>query len=117
MYTIPELDRGTLGRGVRQGYLIVSLLFSAYSEVIMMEAFEGIEERILVGGRLVSDVRFADDQGMVASTEMGLQTLMNKLNDTAKSFDIKINVQKTKTMIIRWDGGVVVNITVDGQRI
>ena len=53
----------------------------------------------------------------VASTEIRLQRLMNKLNDTAKSFDMKINVQKTKTMVVRWDGGVVVNITVDGQRI
>src|SRR6267154_2439692 len=54
---------------------------------------------------------------MVTSTEMGLQTLMNKLNDTAKNFDMKINGQKTKTMVVRWDGGGVVNITVDGQRI
>src|SRR5207245_5844750 len=68
-------------------------------------------------GKLVSDVRFADYQGMVAGTEMGLQRLMNKLNDTAKNFDMKINVQKTKTMVVCWDGGGVVNITVDGQRI
>jgi len=71
----------------------------------------------LVGGKLVSDVRFADDQGMVASTEMGLQTLMNKLNDTAINYGMKINVQKTKTMVVRWNGGGVVNITVDGKRI
>ena len=50
-----------------------------------------------VGGQLVSDVRYADDQGMVAGTEMGLQRLMNMLNDTAKSFDMKINVRKQKS--------------------
>src|SRR6267154_3862894 len=54
---------------------------------------------------------------MVASTEMGLQTLMNKLNDTAINYGMKINVQKTKTVVVRWDGGGVFNITVDGQRI
>src|SRR6059036_2563643 len=48
---------------------------------------------------------------------MGLQRLMNKLNDTAKNFGMKINVQKTKSMVVRWDGGGVVNITVDGLRI
>ena len=47
-------------------------------------------------GQLVSDVRFADDQGMVAGTEMGLQRLMNKLNDTAKTLGTKISVQITK---------------------
>ena len=30
---------------------------------------------------------------------------------------MKINVQKTKTMVVRWDGGDFVNITVDGKRI
>src|SRR6267154_2240840 len=84
---------------------------------MMIEVLEDMEDGVLVGRKLVSDVRFADDQGMVASTEMGLQRLMNKLNDTAKSFDMKINVQKTKTMVVRWDGDGVVNITVDGQRI
>src|SRR5437867_5072977 len=84
---------------------------------MMIEALEDMEEGVLVGEQLVSDVRFADDQGMVACTEMGLQRLMNKLNDTAKNFRMKINVQKTKTMVVRWDGGGVVNITVDGKRI
>src|SRR6267154_2473762 len=82
---------------------------------MMIEVLEDMEE--LVEGKLANDVRFADDQGMMASTEMGLQRLMNKLNDTAKSFDMKINVQKTKTMVVSWDGDGVVNITVDGQRI
>jgi len=41
---------------------------------------------------LVGDVRFADDQGVMAGTEMGLQRLMNKLNVTAKNFGVKINV-------------------------
>ena len=54
---------------------------------------------------------------MVAGTEIWLQRLMNKFNDTAKNLGIQINVQKTKTMVVRCDGGCVVNITVDGQRI
>src|SRR6266516_925172 len=77
----------------------------------------GVKVGVKVGGQLVSDVRFADDQDMVASTGSGLQSQMNKLNDTAKNFGMKINVQKTKTMVVSWDGGGVVNITIDGQRI
>ena len=59
---------------------------------MMIEALEDMEEGVPVGGQLVSDVRFADDQGMVAGTEIGLQRLMNKLNDTAENFGIKINI-------------------------
>src|SRR4051812_7480277 len=35
----------------------------------------------------------------------------------ANNYGMKINVQKTKTMVVKWDGGGVVDITVDGQRI
>ena len=112
-----DSDPGVIGRGVRQGCPILPLLFSIYAEVTMIEALEDMEEGVPVGGQLVNDVEFADDQGMVAGTEMVLQRLMNKLNDTAKNFGMKINIQKTKTMVVRWDGGCVVSITVDGKRI
>src|SRR2546425_5138979 len=75
-----DSDPGVIGRGVRQGSTISPLLFSIYAEVMMIEALEDMEG-VPVGGQLVSDVRFADGQGMVAGTEMELQRLMNKLND------------------------------------
>lgn len=112
-----ESRPGVIGRGVRQGCPISPLLFSIYAEVMMVEALEDIEEGVIVGGKRVSDVRFADDQGMVSNTEAGLQRIMNKLNETAKRYDMKINVPKTKTMVVCWEGGGVVNVTVDGQRV
>jgi len=42
---------------------------------------------------------------------------MNKLNDTVKNDGMQINVQHTQIMVIRWDGGGIVNITIDGQRL
>ena len=54
-----ESDPGTIGRGVRQGCPISSLLFSIYAEVMMIEAMENCEEGIVVGGQVVgmSDLR------------------------------------------------------------
>ena len=66
-----ESDPGTIGRGVRQGCPISPLLFSIYAEVMMIEAMENCEEGIVVGRQMVGDVRFADDQGMVSSSEEG----------------------------------------------
>jgi hypothetical protein len=80
-------EESDMGRGVRQGCCMSPLLFNIYAEFMMMEAMEGIEEGVKVGGKVVGDVRFADDQGMIASTQRGLQSMMDKLNATAEKWD------------------------------
>ena len=57
---------------VREECLLSPLLFSIYAEMVMKEAMEDVEEGVRVGGELLKDVKFADDQGMVAQTEKGL---------------------------------------------
>ena len=78
---------------------------------------DGIEEGIKVGGKLIQDVRFADDQGMIASTEKGLQKIMDKLNATAENFGMKINTKKTKVMKVSRNVGEEINIMINGSRI
>ena len=43
---------------------------------MMEEALGNVEEGIRVGGELIKDVKYADDQGMIANTEAWLQSLM-----------------------------------------
>jgi hypothetical protein len=65
---------------------------------------ENNEEGKVAGGQVVCDTRLADDQGMVSSLEENLQRLMY---DTVNRFNKTINIQKTKTMVFRENGGVV----------
>ena len=62
-------------------------------------------------------MKYADDQGMVANTEAGLHCLMDGLNTTAKHYDMKINIKKTKAMVVSRSEGERVNITVEGHSV
>ena len=115
-----DSEPGEIGRGVRQGCLLSPLLFSIYAEMMMIEAMEDVEEGVRVGGELLKDVKFADDQGMVAQTEKGLQTIMDALSKTGKEYDMKINVKKTKVMRVcrngsKREGSNSINILIEGQ--
>src|SRR6478609_3078551 len=112
-----ESDSSIIGRGVRQGYPLSPLLFSICVEMMMKEALENVEEGIRVGGEIIKDVKYADDQGMVANPEAGLQSLMDSLNTTAKYYDMNIDIKKSKAMVVSRTGGERVNITVEGQSV
>ena len=113
-----ESDSGIiLRRGVRPGCSLSPMLFSIYAEMMMTEALENVEEGIRVCGELIKDVKYADDLGMVANTEAGLQSLMDSLNTTAKHYDMKINIKETKAMVVSRNGGERVNITVESQSV
>ena len=62
-------------------------------------------------------MRFADDQGMVSNTERGLQKIMDRLDETAKRFDMRINTKKTKVMVVSRREGRQMNIVLDGQKL
>ena len=112
-----DSEPGTIGRGVRQGCPLSPLLFSIYAEAMMKEAMTELDEGIRVGGELIKSVRFADDKSMITSSEEGLKSMMNRLNNTAKKYGMKINVKKTKAMIVTKGSGKTMNIVLDGQQV
>ena len=105
-----------IGQGVCQGCLLLPTLFSLYAEEMMLDAFYRKELGVKVGGKRITDGRFADDQAMIANTEKELQDILNLLNQSAKNYNMKINVDKTKVMCVSKQSKRL-SIILDGKRI
>ena len=79
-------EKCTIGRGVRQGCLLSPVLFNIYGEMLIQEALQDQDGGVVIGGRTVKSVRFADDTAILAKTEHELQLMLNNLNDTVEAY-------------------------------
>ncbi|KAJ4440901.1 hypothetical protein ANN_10748 [Periplaneta americana] len=57
---------------------------------------------VTVGGRRIKCIRFADDMALFAEEEMILRDrpMLLELNDSCEQYGMKVNANKTKTMVI-----------------
>ena len=83
----------------------------------MREAFEDSEEGVSIGGVKMKDIRFADDQVVIAETEEGLQKLVDSLHTTIGRYNMKMNIKKTKVMRISRKGEGNMDIYINGNKI
>ena len=88
--------------GVRQGCGMSSDLFNLLLEIVMRLAKQKEKEEtgININGRIIDNLRFADDIDLMANTHKKLQELTNRVDDSSRRMGLKINIEKTKTMII-----------------
>ena len=66
-----------IGKGVCQGYILLSCLFNLYAEYIMPNA--GLPEaqaEIKIAGRNINNLRKADDTILMAESEENLKSLL-----------------------------------------
>ena len=74
-------DWFTVLKGVRQGCLLSPYLFNIMCEILVRLALEGIEGGFKIGGRLVMNLRYADDIVLIAGgTEAELQKIVTRLH-------------------------------------
>ena len=100
--------------GIRQGCLLSPTLFNIFLER-MSDAMEEHDGKVSIGGRNITNLRFADDiRDALAQEEQELAALVESLDKTCTRFKMEISAEKTKLMTNNANG-IQREIKVKGQ--
>ena len=78
-----------------------SWVFNLYAEYIMQNA--GLDEaqaRIKIVRRNINNLRYANDNTLMAESEEELKNLLMKVKQESETAGLKLNIQKTKIMAL-----------------
>ena len=68
---------------------------------------------IKISRRNINNLRYADDTTLMAESEKELKSLLMKVKEESKKVDLKLNIQKTKTMA----SGPITSWQIDGETV
>ncbi|WP_295513885.1 reverse transcriptase domain-containing protein, partial [Thiolapillus sp.] len=102
--------------GVRQGCLLSPTFFNIFLERIMTDALENHEGTVSIGGRTITNLRFADDINGLAGDEEELANLIECLDKAFTAYGMEISAEKTKLMTNNTNG-INTEIKVNGQKL
>ena len=78
------------------GCILPPLLFDIYAENIMRDALEEWERGISIGGRMVTNLRYADDTTLLGGTKDDLVELVERVRRASEKAGIYLNYGKRR---------------------
>ena len=92
------MDWFKIGKGVRQGCILLLCLFIFYAGYIIWNAeLDESQAGIKTAKRNTNNLRYADDTTLMVKSEEGLKSLLKRVKESEKA-GLKLNIQKTKIM-------------------
>ena len=85
-------------------------------ERIMADALEDHEGTVSIGGRTITNLRFADDIDGLAGQEQKLVKLVNRLEEASTAYGIQIRAEKTQLMTNNTNG-ISTDITIYNKKL
>ena len=68
---------------------------------------------IKIAGRNINNLRYADDNTLMAESEEELKSLLMKVKEGSEKFGLKLHIQKTKIMA----SGPITSWQIDGETV
>jgi len=68
--------------------------------MVIREALDGFQGGLQSGGRMITNLRYADDIILLATSEAELQELVDRLEPVSRKYSLLSNIDKTKVMAI-----------------
>ena len=103
-----------MSKGVHQSCILSSCLFNFYAEYIMRNA--GLDEAqagIKISRRNINNLRYADDNTLMAESEEELKSLLMKLKEENEKVGLKLNIQTTQVLA----SGPITSWHIDGETV
>ena len=72
-----------------------------------------IQAGIMIAGRNINNLRYADDTTLMAESEEELKSLLMKVKEENEKVGLKFNIQKTKIMA----SGPITSWEIDGETV
>ena len=94
----------------------MSALFSVCLERILADALEDHEGTVNIGGRTITDIRFADDIDSLAGQEQKLVKLVSQLEEASTAYGMQISAAKTQLMTNNTNG-ISTDITINNKKL
>ena len=92
--TVPgTIDWFQIGKGVHQGCMLSPCLFNLYAEYIMRNArMNEAQARIKIAARNINNLKYADDNALMAESEEELKSLLMKVKEESEKVGFKFNI-------------------------
>ena len=94
-----ESEKIRIKRGVRQRNIISPKLFTATLESIFRR-LNWENKGVKIDGEFFCNLRFTDDIFIYTETRQELQQILQELSDESRRMGLKMNIAKTKVMVV-----------------